>query len=73
MVKKCIRLDNRSLLKWARRVNKKSISGSHPPFTGLFEIRQGCWKGFIAATFHSIPREMKEPQRADSGNNECCP
>jgi hypothetical protein len=25
MVKKCIRLDNRSLLKWAWRVNKKSM------------------------------------------------
>jgi hypothetical protein len=73
MVKKCIRLDNTSLLNWVGGVNKKPISESHPPFTGFFEIQQECWKGFIAVTFHSIPRETKELRRADLGNNECCP
>jgi hypothetical protein len=54
---------------------------SRPGVTGLSEIPRGCWadtgsrafKSFIAVASRRVPREMKEPQKADSGKDEWYP
>jgi hypothetical protein len=57
--------------------NEKSCPG----VTGLSEILRGCWadtgsrafKSFTAVASRRFPREMKEPQKADSGKDEWSP
>lgn len=59
----------------------KNEKRSCPGVTGLSEIQRGCWadtgsrafKSFTAVASRRFPREMKEPQKADSGKDEWSP